>query len=672
MMKDLVTLELIRESLIAVVHEMRANIIHASFSSIIYEGHDFSCAILTPDGRQIAQSNDDHPIHIFAVPYSTREVARTFAGDIHEGDIFLHNDPYTGGTHLNDVLMLTPVFVGGHLVMFAAARCHWGDVGGMAAGSLSGQVREIIQEGMRVVPTRIAEKGVLNEAFLDLLFNNMRNPQERRGDFNTMLGTGRKAAVHVGRLFRRFGPETMLGGIEELIRRSDRQMRTRIAALPDGDYFAEGFVESDGHGGGPLVGRLKLSIRGEELIADLTGSSPQTNGPTNFGPAMARNSVGTMVKSFLDPRTPINHGSFMPIKVIAPEGSFLNARAPVPCGGMAEVKYMLDGVVAAALGQAVQEFMVGDNRGSANHTTIAGPNRRGDGMFILYEYPAGGTGASHGTDGSNVLRCFGEGDFNSIQSSEVVEFSNPIRIERCELREGSCGDGEFRGGLGLRRDYRLLSPQGTLSLLTDHNLIPPYGVKGGMSGGGNRFVVVRDGQEVQPSAVPGKVSDFPLKAGDIVRAETAGGGGWGDPLTRDPERVARDSRLGYITQAQAKARFGVVLLDGFKVDAGATRKEREQLRAQRVELALQLANTEEPKTARRMVPLAPQVAQRLGIRDGDMVELTNRRGPSVRGWARVSDEADGGSLRLGAAALALLDGKPGERIEVRVLRAMPL
>ena len=186
--------------------------------------------------RLIAQGVDDNPIHNFAVPYSTAEVVRVFGDDIRDGDIFLHNDPYTGGTHLNDVLMLYPVFHDGRLAMFTATRCHWGDVGGMTPGSLSGQVQEIYQEGLRIVPTRICDRGRMNDAWLSLLFDNMRITRERRGDFNTMLGTSRKAAEHVGRLFARFGGGALLDAIEELIERAEKVMRARIAGIPDGTY----------------------------------------------------------------------------------------------------------------------------------------------------------------------------------------------------------------------------------------------------------------------------------------------------------------------------------------------------------------------------------------------------------------------------------------------------
>ncbi|MGE3933447.1 MAG: hydantoinase B/oxoprolinase family protein [Rhodospirillaceae bacterium] len=669
-LQDLVRLELIRESLVAVVNEMRANIIHSSYAPIIYEGHDFSCALMSADGRQVAQGLADHPIHIFAVPYSTREVVRAFAGDIHEGDLFLHNDPYTGGTHLNDVLMLHPVFHDGRLAMFAAMRCHWNDVGGMTPGSLSGRVNEIIQEGIRIPPTRICERGRMNQPFLDLLFNNMRGKTERQGDFNAMIGTGRKAAEHLGRLFKRFGGQGLLDGIEELIARSEREMRARIAECPDGDYFAEGYVESDGTNADPLVIRLKLTVAGDRMVADFTGTSRQTNGPTNCGPALALNAVGTICKAFLDPRTPINQGSFNPIEVIAEPGTFINARDPAPCGGMAEVKFTIDSVVAAAMGQVVPDMMVGDLKGGANHVHIAGPRADGGGTWIHYEWPAGGTGASHGTDGSNAVRSYNEGDFNSIQSVETVESQYPLRIERCEIREGSCGDGAWRGGFGLRRKVRVLGERAMLSVLSEKNVIPPYGVAGAANGAANRFTVSRDGATVEPSTIPGKVSGFPLRRGDVVVEETAGGGGFGDPLAREPAAVAADVAEGYLTRTQATMRYGVVLGDDGALDTGATERRRQALRGGRVYVNVQVANAELFDGPRRRFQLAGAVAERLGIADGALVELSTGRAAPVRAWAVVGD---GGTeeVMVGPSSLRLLAASPGERVELRLVASAP-
>ena len=667
-MNELVKLELIRESLIAVVNEMRANIIHSSYAPIIYEGHDFSCALMSADGRQVAQGLADHPIHIFAVPYSTKQVVEAFKDDIHEGDLFLHNDPYTGGTHLNDVLLLHPVFWEGKLAMFSATRCHWNDVGGMTPGSLSGRVNEIYQEGIRIAPTKLADRGKINEPFLELMFNNMRGRAERQGDYNAMLGTGRKASEHIQRLFKRFGGQELLDGIEELIARSERQMRARIADCPDGDYFAEGYVESDGTNPDPLVVRLKMTVQGDSIIADFTGTSAQTNGPTNCGPAMALNAVGTICKAFLDPRTPINHGSFNPIEVIAPVGSFINARETAPCGGMAEVKFLIDSVVAAAMGQVVPEMMVGDLKGGANHIHVAGPDPRG-GTYIHYEWPAAGTGASQGVDGSSAVRSYNEGDFNSIQSVETVEGAFPLRVERCEVRENSCGDGEFRGGFGLRREIRVLGDKAMLSVLSEKNVIPPYGVAGGRNGAANRFTVVRDGDVVEPSDQPGKVSGFPLRHDDIVREETAGGGGYGNPLARDPVRVQADVVEGYLSRDQAERRFGVVIGDDGDVDEGATKKKRQALAGERVSVRLAAANEELADGPRRQFGVPRAAATKLGISDGDLVEALTGRGAPLRAWAKLADGDD--ALLVSPTSLRIIGAAPGEEVELRATRRSP-
>jgi N-methylhydantoinase B len=669
-MNELIRLELIRESLVAVVNEMRANIIHSSYAAIIYEGHDFSCALMSADGRQIAQGLADHPIHIFAVPYSTRQIVEAFSDDINEGDLFLHNDPYTGGTHLNDVLLLQPVFFEGCLAMFAAMRCHWNDVGGMTPGSLSGRVNEIYQEGIRIVPTRICERGVINQAVLDLLFNNMRGAKERVGDFNAMLGTGKKAEEHLQRLFKRFGGPELLDGIESLIERSERQMRGRVAECPDGDYYAEGYVESDGTNPEPLVIRLKLTIKGDSITADFTGTSAQTNGPTNCGPAMAFNAVGTIVKAFLDPRTPINHGSFNPITVVAPEKSFINARETSPCGGMAEVKFLIDSVVAAAMSQVVPEMSVGDLKGGANHVHIAGLRENG-GTWIHYEWPAGGTGASVGTDGSNAVRSYNEGDFNSIQSVETVEAQYPLRVERCEIREGGCGDGADRGGFGLRRDVRILGVRAMLSVLSEKNVIPPYGVAGGSNGAANRFVVLRDDEIVQPSDVPGKVSGFALRTGDIVREETAGGGGYGDPLTRDPEKVAEDVRVGYLTAEQARIRYGVVLDENHGIDETATAAARDGLAGARRFVQVEPENQDDIDGPRRRFAVSLGLARALEITDGDLIELRSPRSVPLRGWARIETEGAETTIALGPGAMQMLKAEAGDRIELRAVHAAP-
>lgn len=671
-MDEVGRLELIREALIAVTQEMRANVIRSSYSSIIYEGHDFSTALVGPDGRYVAQCDGDHPLHVFSVPYSTRKILEEFGDDIHDGDIFLHNDPYTGGTHLNDILQLHPVTHDGDIVMFAAIRYHFGDVGGMTAGSLSGEAREIFQEGLRITPTKICSKGVMNDAYLSLLFNNMRQPLERRGDFNAMYGTGRKAVEHVKRLSHRFGKDDMQQAIDEILARSEKVMRDRVRALPDGDYYAEGYMESTGTSAEPLVVRLKLSVKDDRLIADYTGTSPQTAGPTNVGPAMTMTSMSTIVKSFLDPDTPVNHGSFEPIEIIAPSGSFINATYPAACGGMTEVKSLLDSVGSTAMGQAVPEMKVGDLKGGANHTYISGPDpHRADDIYLLYEWVAGGTGASEGHDGNNGVRNYTEGDFNSVHAVEIVESQYPIAIDRFEIRTASCGDGEWRGGFGVRRDVRVKGDIGALSVLTDKCVIPPFGVHGAKNGAGNHFVVLRGGEEVEPSAVPGKVSGFPLQRDDVVREESAGGGGYGDPLDRDPDLVANDVRLGYFTPRQADIRYGVVLDDDGTVDSSGTDSRRQELRDSRIHVAVQAANEEMFSDAKREFVVPSGVAEQLGIGEGDLVELVAGTGPLVRGWARIGEADAESPVMIGASAFNLLKADPGGSAEIRRVMSSP-
>jgi N-methylhydantoinase B len=550
--------------------------------------------------------------------------------------------------------------------MFAAMRCHWNDVGGMTPGSLSGRVNEIIQEGIRIEPTKICDRGTMNEPFMNLLFNNMRARSERLGDFNAMIGTGRKAEEHMQRLYKRFGAG-LLGGVEELIVRSERLLRARIAERPDGDYYAEGYIESDGANPDPLVVKLKLTVAGDEIVADFAGTSAQTNGPTNCGPAMALNAVGTIVKSFLDPKTPINQGSFNPITVISEEGSFINARNDAPCGGMAECKFLIDSVVASAMGKVAPEMTVGDLKGGANHVIISGSDPRGS-NYIHYEWPAGGTGASDGTDGSNAVRSYNEGDFNSIQSVEMVEGQFPLRIERCEIRDGMCGDGEFRGGFGLRRDVRILGERGALSVLSEKNVIPPYGVEGGSNGAANNFTVIRDGEVTPPSDVPGKVSGFVLRTGDIVREETAGGGGYGDRLKREPEKVLADVLDGYLTESEAEHRYGVIVESGI-VGSVATAAKRSELAKMKISVLLELANEELTDGPRRQFIVPEGVASKLGIGAGDLIELVTGRGSPLRAWARFG--GSGETVVVSPSSLDILDVTPGDRVQIRAARPQP-
>jgi N-methylhydantoinase B len=669
---DPITLEVIHEALISTVREMRVTLVRTAYSSVLYEGEDFSCVLMDGRAQIVAMSKGhDHPLHIVPIAWSMRAVREKFGDDIHPGDIFLHNDPYTGGTHLNDVAMIFPLFApanggGDELFVFPVVRAHWGDVGGMSAGSLSGEATEIFQEGVRIPPIRVVERGRPNQAALDLIFANMRGPREREGDFNAMIGTCRKAAERVEALAARYAAATVRAAVAELMDRAELRMRRAIRALRDGEYVYEAHLESGRQRLEPLTVRARVTVAGDTIAVDLTGTSPQTAGPTNVGPAMAPTGAFTIVKSFLDPGADVNSGAFRPLSVITPRGTIVNADPPAPCGGMVEVKYCVESAVMGALAQALDGKVTGDLKGGGNHCYVGGPHPRTGETFIFYEYPAGGTGAFDGGDGSNSVRAWTESDMTTVQPIEAVEQLYPVRIERLALREDSGGPGRWRGGLGLSREVLILSPGARLSVLAEKAVLPPFGVCGGAGGASNRFWVRRNGAAVEPSPLPGKVGGFPLELDDVVLMESSGGGGFGDPLEREPERVIADVKEGYVSAGAAEAIYGIVA-DDRGIDAAATRRQREALRARRIRI--QLRGVEGLDTgAGRAIRLDAGTAAHLGVAAGAVVELVNPRGAPLRAW--VSDV--GGSARHAAVAplaLRMLGVADGTEVEIRAVHS---
>jgi N-methylhydantoinase B len=665
---DPITLEVLRESFVSIVREMRVTLIRTAYSSILYEGEDFSCVLMDGLAQIVSMSKgEDHPLHIVPIGWSMKAVLEKFGSDIHPGDIFLHNDPYTGGTHLNDVAMIYPLFADGRLFVFPVVRAHWGDVGGMSPGSLSGGATEIFQEGVRIPPIRIVERGQPNQAALDLLFHNMRGPRERKGDFDAMIGTCRKAAERVEGLAGRYGAPLVRAAVAELMDRAEQRMRRAIGGLPGGTYAYEAHLESGRTRLEPLTVRARVTVAGEEITIDLTGSSPQTAAPTNVGPAMAPTGAFTIIKSFLDPGTDVNSGAFRPLTVITPRGTIVNADPPAPCGGMVEVKYCVETAVMGALAQALGGRVTGDLKGGGNHCYVGGPDPRTGETFIFYEYPAGGTGGFDGGDGSNTVRAWTESDMTTLQPIEAVEQLYPVRIERTALREDSGGPGRWRGGLGLTREVRIQVVASRLSVLAEKAVLPPFGVCGGAAGATNRFWIRRDGRPIQPSALPGKVSGFPLEPGDVLLMESSGGGGFGDPLERDPARVAADLAEGYVTAAGAERDYGVIWRDG-AVDPAATQAKRAALRAARPRVRLHAVGDLDADRG-RLVRLDAHTADRLGVTRGAVVELVNPRGAPLRAWVAALTPGDGGRGEIAPSALAMLALPDGGEVELRAVHS---
>jgi N-methylhydantoinase B len=662
---DLITLEVVLEYFISTVREMGKTMIRTAHSSIIYEGHDFSCALLNADGELVAQS-EGSPAHIIPLPWQVREALTYFNNELYPGDVVLVNDCFSSGTHMNDVAMIVPFFANGRRVAIIVARAHWGDVGGMTPGSISGRATEFFQEGLRIPFLKVFEKGKKAPGILELILSNVRVPEEREGDFYAMLACCHTAQQRLDGLVERFGVDLVEQIMVEHLARAERRMRQALSEIEPGSYAYEDYFDSDNQGGPPVPLRVKLDIAPGSIAADFAGSSRQVRGPINCSLAVTMMGAFVALKALLDPHGPINQGAFRPISVTAPKGTIVNADYPAATGGVSEVRRRVESVVMGALAMAAPQYIAGDIKGTANHSYISCAHPDHGRTTIFYEYPSGGTGGFLEHDGSDTIRAYDEGDFTSIQPVEAVEMEHGLRIERCELRADSCGDGKSRGGLGLRREIRILGEEGAFSELSDRNIVPPFGVCGGHAAAPNNFYVVRDGANIAPSDIPGKVSAFPLRKGDVVVFETAGGGGYGKAPERDSGKVLHDVLEGYVSPERARVRYGIVICDG-KIDMGATQRERERIRNQEVRLRIEATEVDAYIDGRRVCHLSPSDMSRLGIPEDTLVELVNPRGAPLRAWAHSKGSLAKGSTLLGPIGRTALAQTPGDLVELRIL-----
>lgn len=671
---DPITLEVVCEGLIAIVREMRATVIRASYSPVIWDMDDFSCALFDAHGQMVAQS-EDHPGHVLPMPWSVRCAMQEFEGDLRPGDVILLNDAYRGGTHLNDVTMLYPLFDEGELFIFPAVRAHWSDVGGGAPGSYSGLNTNIYQEGVRIPPIKILEEGKLNRAAMALLLNNMRLPEDRQGDFNASLGACRVAEDRIRKLFAKYGRKIVLDCIALNLDRSERRLRAKIATLPSGEYVYEDYLEFYQEGRfDPVLMRLTLIVNGDEIVADFAGSSPQVPGVVNSTLATTGAGVLVAVKAALDPEGPINHGTFRPIRLQAPPGSIVDVKLDAPAGAHGEVRKRAVSVMLGALAQTIPDLVSGDLCGTSFPNAIGGRDERRGRDYVYYEAPAGGNGAHRTDDGASAWGNIDFGNVRTIQSAEALESGMPLRVERSELRCDSGGEGRMRGGLGLRRELRLLDGEARYSVLSDRAVIPPFGMGGAGSAAPVTVSVRRDGEEV-PFPTPGKVTGFTISAGDMVVMQSAGGGGFGDPLIRDPERVRCDVAAGYVSRERALSGYGVVLTPDGAVDTGATASTRSALAAARRRFAV-VADARDPYEGRRgthrVLRVSPGLARDVGLETGGLIELLGRHPAPLRAWVHIDMGAPQAQLPIDTLGLRILGISPGDTVELRRLSMPPI
>ena len=547
--------EIIRESLVAVAEEMFVSLQRTSQSTIIYEVLDFACGITDEKAQLIAQTNG---VTAFAgiLTFTVQSVLDKFGlAGIREGDIFCTNDPYTGGgTHLSDVAMVMPLFYEGKVLGFAANKAHWTEVGGKDAGSWTTDATEVFQEGLQFPCVRLYIDNQPLPSLVDMIRANVRTPDMSLGDMYAQAAGLRMAARRFEEMCSKHGAEQVKAGIDYLLEQGERQVRLDMQKLPKGTFYAEDFIDDDGLSEDPIPIKVKVTISDTDFIADFTGSGPQARGPINCTRTGLMGGMRTIFKAITNPDTPVNEGGFRPLSVICPEGNVFSAVRPAPVSTYWETLLNSVDLVWKALAPHMPERMTAGHFLSVCGLILAGPHSDTGELSILVEPQAGGWGAGADKDGESGLVCAGDGE-TYIIPAEVCEQKYGIAVDQYALNPQDAGAGEFRGGLGLVRDYRVLGDEGMFLTATFGRFkYPPWGVAGGQSGSPNYVEVIRaDGSPPQRF---GKGARVHLRKGDIARLITGTGGGWGEPRKRAREKVLTDLKEGYISERAARETYG--------------------------------------------------------------------------------------------------------------------
>ncbi len=566
---DPITLSVIQNGLQQVCNEMDLAFCRAAFSPVISEGMDRSDGIYArEDGALIAQGELGLPVFVGTMQFSSRAViehVRKSGWTLEPGDVFIVNDPYLGGTHLMDVRFVKPFFYRGKLWCWLANTGHWPDIGGMVPGGFSANATEVEQEGLRLPPVKLFKKGVMDQEILSIILSNIRIADQRIGDIKAQAAALAVGEKRLAALLDRYGADTVDRAIAELRKRAEQQMRAKIATIPGGTYAGHAIVDSDGVVDEPLHIRVKITkTQDNDLLFDLSESSPPCKGPMNSVIATTRSSVYLAIKHIF-PDVPINAGTFEPLKIADPDGTFLYAKYPRPVSGCAaEVSQRIAEAVFNALTAAIPEQLFAAPAGTSGNLAIGGHDPKRNRSYVMYLFTGGGYGGSPVSDGiSNGCSTIG---ISKMPPIEVMEQYYPVLFDEFSLYEGSGGAGEARGGFGVNYTIRVRRGPARASMVMDHGRTGPLGALGGSEGGVNKVTVEISGAEYHPPHLS-KDQDIQLAPGDRIRVSTPGGGGYGDPLKREPGKVARDVARGYYSREQAETLFGV----RFKPDGSAAR-----------------------------------------------------------------------------------------------------
>ena len=574
---DPITFELIKNTFGSIVDEMALIIVRTAYSGVVKDVMDFSTALCDAEGRMIAQGLTI-PLHLGSIPDAMVAVLAKYGRDVQPGDVYVLNDPFEGGMHLPDIFVMKPMFLEGRLVGFAATVVHHTDVGGRVAGSNASDSTEIYAEGLRMPPLRLYERGRPNDTLFSIIEKNVRVPVKVLGDFRAQLSACHVAEGRYVALLERYGVETVERYTAELYAYSERMTRAEIGALPDGEYSFEDSIDGDGLDDTPIPLRVKVTVAGDELTCDFTGSSPQVRGALNATMSFTKAAVYGTIKYILGADIPNNAGFFRPIHVIAPPGTILNAVLPAACAARGLTGLRTADLMFGVLAQIVPARAMAASEGGPTGVSIGGYHADRT-PFVFVEFISSGWGGRSHKDGIDGITT--PISNNSNTPAEVCEAEYPIAIDCYEFAPDSGGPGRFRGCLGLQRAYRLLEEEATLQVRADRQVSRPFGLFGGRPGAPSQNVLYRDGKV---STLPAKFT-MTMKRGDVLHHVQPGGGGFGDPLERDPARVLDDVRNEKISVEAARRDYGVAVdTSTWTVDRAATARLRTKVGSAAVEV----------------------------------------------------------------------------------------
>jgi len=571
---DAFTAEVIRSTVVAITDEMKTNLMRTAYNMIIYEAEDFTVGLFDGDGNTISIGLG-LPMFIRGLSDAIKaKLAHWGKENIFPGDILLTNDPQVMGSHLNHMIFTLPVFHDGELVAFSSSMGHWQDVGGV----LGAVTRDIFSEGLQMPFVKIFKNGKQDTELTAIIRSNCRLPEFAMGDFRAQIAAIRTGERRLTRLLQRYGAETFKESVRLIFDQSEKLARAAGEKIPDGVYEAESFMDDDGVNLGKHVPiKVRVEVRSDEMTVDLSGVSPQVAGPYNSGSTAGRSASEVAFKFLTTPLLlPINHGSFRPLKVILPPGRIVSATKPAPVRTWMTVPMTVADTIFKALAPACPDnVMAGQHADLAIPRTFGLDPKTGRAFHFPQTLSGGGWGALSDRDGQNATFCINDGDTHNTPV-EAGEGKGPIFISYRKLRQDSGGPGKFRGGLGVAQEVRMLSPGSVLSAM-ERTLCPPWGLHGGKDALANRFSIVRKDGSIQRLPTGKTVGHVTLEAGDGFLVEVGGGGGFWNPLERDPARVLDDVRSGYVSLEAARRDYGVAIRPSgrkFELDVEATRELR--------------------------------------------------------------------------------------------------